>query len=132
MLSEIDPDLHFANDGHQAVSLYESLHPDIGFMDISMPGLDGIAATAKIREYERENDRLEVPIVALTAHAMASDAQEILASGLDYYLTKPLKRDELMAILDQVRSDLPPQKQTPTYPPQTTVAESDTHQGQTL
>ena len=61
-------------------------------MDISMPELDGKAATRAIRAMEQERGWPRVPVVAMTAHAMAGDGEEILAAGLDHYLTKPLKK----------------------------------------
>jgi CheY-like chemotaxis protein len=67
-------------------------------MDISMPEMDGKQATQQIRWLESERTDLadtvpaHVPVVALTAHAMAGDAESILAAGLDFYLTKPLKK----------------------------------------
>jgi hypothetical protein len=91
MLQALDIELTFAENGREAVALYQSLAPDIVFMDISMPEMDGKQATRAIRAIEAGSGR-HVPIVAMTAHAMAGDAADILAAGLDHYLTKPLKR----------------------------------------
>ncbi|MEM8631685.1 MAG: response regulator [Pseudomonadota bacterium] len=92
MLKALDIDLKFANNGQEAVDLFLELAPDFIFMDISMPEMDGKEATARIRDIEAREDRARTPICALTAHAMPGDEKEILQAGLDYYLTKPLKK----------------------------------------
>ena len=91
MVKDLEIELQFANNGLEAVELYQSYHPDLIFMDISMPKMDGKQATREIRKIEATTGR-HVPIVALTAHAMNGDDADILAAGLDRYLTKPLKK----------------------------------------
>ena len=103
MLRDIDIDLTFANNGREAVELYQSLRPDLIFMDISMPEMDGREATQAIRKLE--SGRSHVPIVAMTAHAMEGDAESILAVGIDRYMTKPLRR---AAIVDVIAEFCPP------------------------
>ncbi|GGH28262.1 hypothetical protein SAMN05444007_104217 [Cribrihabitans marinus] len=95
MLQALDIELRFAGNGHEAVALYRGFAPDLVFMDISMPGMDGKQATTEIRRIEAGSG-VRVPIVALTAHAMQGDSGEILASGLDHYLTKPLQKAQLV------------------------------------
>ena len=97
MVKSLDIELTVANNGREAVDLFQSVHPDLIFMDISMPEMDGKEATRAIRALEPAGAR--VPIVALTAHALAGDREEILSAGLDHYLTKPLKRDPLEALI---------------------------------
>ncbi len=92
MVKTLEIDLKFANDGAEAVALYESFAPDVVFMDISMPEMDGKQATGKIREIERSSGR-HVPVIAMTAHATGVEKDEILATGLDVFLTKPMKKD---------------------------------------
>jgi hypothetical protein len=82
------------------VQLFQEVSPDLIFMDISMPRMDGKAATRAIRALEGEGHP-RVPIVAMTAHAMAGDREQILAAGLDHYLTKPLTK---AALLEQIRA----------------------------
>ena len=99
MIKSLEADLTFANNGVEAVAAYEAAPPDIVFMDISMPEMDGKEATRRIREIERREGWPRVPICALTAHAMTGDDREILASGIDFYLTKPLKKDKILAMV---------------------------------
>ncbi|WP_095588048.1 hybrid sensor histidine kinase/response regulator [Actibacterium ureilyticum] len=99
MLQDLRADLRFAEDGTLAVDAFRAKRPDLIFMDISMPGMDGKEATRQIRRLEAQSDLPPVPIVALTAHALTGDAEEILAAGLDRYLTKPLRRDEIVAAI---------------------------------
>ena len=101
MLKSLDIDLHFAMNGAEAVALFEGIEPDIIFMDISMPEMDGKEATGRIRALEAKQGG-HVPIVAMTAHAMAGDDADILAAGLDYYLTKPLSKAKLIAHIEAV------------------------------
>lgn len=91
MTKDLDIDLVFAANGLEALDLHASFAPDLIFMDISMPEMDGRAAARAIRAAE-VGTGAHVPIVALTAHAMEGDAEDILAAGIDFYLTKPLRR----------------------------------------
>jgi len=108
MVQALDIELCFAENGHEAVALFQSVAPDIVFMDISMPEMDGKEATRAIRALE-ERQGGHVPIVAMTAHAMAGDDAEIIAAGLDHYLTKPLKRAAIVAqICDAATPEMRP------------------------
>jgi CheY-like chemotaxis protein len=98
MVQSIDIELTFANNGREAVELYHSFRPDLIFMDISMPEMDGCEAARAIRAAEALTGR-HVPIVALTAHAMPGDADGILASGIDRYMTKPLRKTAISEVL---------------------------------
>lgn len=103
MVKECDIDLVFANNGREAVELWKSFKPDLIFMDISMPEMDGREATRAIRDAEAANGA-HVPICALTAHAMDGDSDSIFAAGVDEYLTKPLRK---ASICDQIRKNCP-------------------------
>lgn len=112
MVKSLDIDLRFAGNGEEAVELFQSYAPDLIFMDISMPRMDGKQATAEIRRIEADQGS-HVPIVALTAHAVEGDRDSILAAGLDAYLTKPLKKG---AILDAIASHAPADAAPPIAP----------------
>lgn len=97
MIKDSGIDLLQAANGHEAVEIFRVERPDLIFMDISMPGMDGREAAAAIRAIEAEGPH--VPIIALTAHAMEGDADAILAAGIDRYLTKPLRKTAITGIL---------------------------------
>ena len=101
MVKALDIDLQFAENGREAVEMYQSFQPDVIFTDISMPEMDGKEATSKIREIEEGSD-IHVPVIAMTAHAMDGDADDILAAGIDHYLTKPLRKDAILAQIQAV------------------------------
>ncbi|MFN6004849.1 MAG: response regulator, partial [Paracoccaceae bacterium] len=98
MVRDMDIELVFADNGRIAVELWESFQPDLIFMDISMPEMDGKEAARTIRAKGSN-----VPIVALTAHAMEGDAESILAAGIDRYLTKPLRKTAIEGALTEFR-----------------------------
>ena len=99
MVRDADIDLVFANNGVEAVALFQSFQPDMIFMDISMPQMDGREASLAIRALEA--GKTHVPIVALTAHAMDGDSADILAAGIDRYMTKPLRKGAIAATLSE-------------------------------
>lgn len=103
MVKTMNLDLHFANNGEEAVAAYKDFDPDLIFMDISMPLMDGKEATQNIRQIEAQTGQ-HVQIVALTAHAMDGDSEGILAAGLDDYLTKPLRK---VLIHERIRAHQP-------------------------
>jgi CheY-like chemotaxis protein len=76
-----------ASNGQEALDLVKQSAPDLVFMDLKMPVMDGWEATRQIRKLEG-GDR--IPIIALTAQAMAGDEQKALAAGCDDYLAKPI------------------------------------------
>jgi CheY-like chemotaxis protein len=97
MVKDVDIELVFANNGREAVELFQSYKPDLIFMDISMPEMDGREAARAIRSLEAGKSHL--PIVALTAHAMDGDADDILVAGIDRYMTKPLRKAAIFAVI---------------------------------
>jgi len=90
-----------ANNGVEAVNLVEKQLFDVVLMDVQMPEMDGLEATARIRQREQGTGR-HIPIIALTANAMKGDREKCLAAGMDGYLSKPLKSEELWLALDGV------------------------------
>lgn len=105
MVKSLDIELIFADNGVEAVAAYELSPPDILFTDISMPEMDGKEATRRIRALEAEAGRARMPIIAVTAHAMAGDDVEILEAGCDGYLTKPLKKAALIEHILEIRTE---------------------------
>lgn len=91
MVKDLHIDLQFASNGIEAVEAFRTFEPDMIFMDISMPKMDGKEATQEIRSLESGTGR-HVPIIALTAHAIAGDSEDILNAGLDHFMTKPLRK----------------------------------------
>jgi signal transduction histidine kinase/DNA-binding response OmpR family regulator len=89
-----------AHNGLEAVDLFTASPYDLVLMDIQMPIMDGYTATRKIREWEQSKDRKPVPIVALTADALTSVRDAILAAGSNLYLTKPIRKQDLLDTLD--------------------------------
>ncbi len=96
-----------AGTGAEAVAAAESEPFDLILMDIQMPDMDGIQATAAIRRRE-SGTSVHVPIVAMTAHAMRGDEERCRSAGMDGYLSKPIQRDRLLEILEQFCVSRPP------------------------
>jgi CheY-like chemotaxis protein len=94
-LLEDDYELSIAKDGEQGVALATSGHPDLILMDMSLPVCDGYEATRRIRA-----SGMTLPIIGLSAHAMAGDAERALAAGCSDYMTKPLDDTLLFRKLD--------------------------------
>lgn len=92
----------FAENGREAVDLIlqQPGRFDLILMDCEMPEMDGFEATRAIREFERSNTVAPVPIVALTAHALQEHREAVFASGMNYYLAKPITFDNLYTAFD--------------------------------
>ena len=86
-----------AENGREALTRAAAASPSVILMDIEMPIMDGYEATRRLRDAERGEGR--VPVIALTAHAIAGYRERVMRAGMDDYLTKPLRRDELDATL---------------------------------
>src|SRR5260370_18637376 len=90
-----------ASDGEQAVALAVQEQPALILMDLSLPKLDGLAATRQIRQHR---DVSKVPIVAVSAHDSPASRTEALAAGCDEYVTKPIDFDQLNRLLKRFLS----------------------------
>ncbi len=97
LLGRVGLQVDIASDGVQAVAAAEAKSYDIILMDMQMPRMDGIEATQHIRQHT--DWRAEVPIVAVTANAMAGERERLLTLGLDDYVTKPLEERDLFACI---------------------------------
>ena len=97
-----------AEDGIEAVAAYRREPFDLVLMDLHMPGMDGLEATAAIRLYETETGK-RTPIVAMTAAALQEDRSRCLDAGMDNYLSKPVDASEFFGLLQQYTpADGPP------------------------
>ncbi len=89
-----------ANNGVEATEWVGKDGFDLVLMDVQMPEMDGLEATKRIREQEKQTKR-HIPIIALTAHAFEEDRRECLEIGMDAYTTKPIKVQELLSMIEQ-------------------------------
>lgn len=88
------------NNGREAVKAYEENRYSLILMDCQMPEMDGFEATREIRRFEsKHGGKVHVPIVAMTAQAMAQDMEECLAAGMDAFVSKPVTLNSLQAVL---------------------------------
>jgi CheY-like chemotaxis protein len=85
-----------ARDGLEATDLFSRGTADLILMDLQMPNLGGLEATSSIRKLEASSNR-RIPIIALTAHAMAGDRERCMAAGMDDYIAKPVRSKDLLA-----------------------------------
>ncbi|HEX6592108.1 MAG TPA: response regulator, partial [Moraxellaceae bacterium] len=96
LLNDLNVEAVPATDGYQAIALCKEGSFDLVFMDIQMPGLSGLEASRAIRAHEQETGvQKRIPIVALTAHAMANEKEALLQAGMVDYLTKPVQESQL-------------------------------------
>jgi CheY-like chemotaxis protein len=84
-----------AKNGEVAVKYYQSSSFDIILMDVQMPRMDGLTATRLIKEIEAKQNKRPTPILGMTANAMREDRDRCLAAGMDDYISKPMRLDEL-------------------------------------
>jgi len=85
--------------GYAAIDAVQREAFDLVLMDVQMPGMDGRQSTEAIRQWEHERQSTPLPIVALTAHAMANEKRALLQSGMDDYLTKPISERQLAQVV---------------------------------
>ncbi len=104
-LEDLGLEVEIASNGLEAFAKRKDGEFDLVFMDIQMPFLDGVETTKEILAWEEEFGKKHIPIVALTANALKGDRERFLSEGLDEYTTKPLVRDEIVAILTHFLSD---------------------------
>jgi two-component system, sensor histidine kinase and response regulator len=102
ILGSVGLNITVANNGKMAVDQVLNQSFDAVLMDIEMPEMDGLQATKMIRSYGEENHRLQLmdlPIIAMTAHAMSGDREKSLLAGMNDHITKPINPQELFAVL---------------------------------
>ena len=101
MLMRSNYHLDFAEDGLQAVELWEKGDYDLILMDIQMPRLNGFEATRAIREKERARGN-HTPIIAMTAHGFKEDEDMCLAAGMDAHISKPLNFKNFLRLIGEI------------------------------
>lgn len=99
-LKQMGHEVEIAVNGKMAVDMYKAGDYDVILMDLQMPVLDGISATVEIRKIEKEN-KVENPIkiIAITANALTEDRKRCFEVGMDYFMTKPFRAEELIKAL---------------------------------
>jgi len=90
-----------AVNGREAVRMWGELRPTLVLMDVSMPEMNGLEATAEIRAIETREGLVPTPIIAVTAHSLKGDEDRCLAAGMDDYLSKPISPEKLGAMIDR-------------------------------
>lgn len=90
-------------DGHSAIEHYSKEPPfELILMDLHMPGIDGLQTTRIIRELEATQNKVRVPIIAVTANVMPEIREACTQAGMDAFIPKPIFRDELLEVIDSV------------------------------
>jgi CheY-like chemotaxis protein/HPt (histidine-containing phosphotransfer) domain-containing protein len=117
LLQKAGHSLHVAENGHQAVDALLARPFDVILMDVQMPELDGVEATRQIRALSGE--KAKIPIIAMTAHAMAGAREEYLAAGMDDYISKPVQPALLLEKLARIAQS----QSASAEPPASSVAE---------
>ena len=102
-LQKLGHEITVVGNGKEALEKFIEERPDVIFMDIQMPEMDGVESTGKIRDWENKNNvSTRVPIVAMTANTLKSDKDLFLSEGMDDYLSKPFNTSELIRLLDRI------------------------------
>ncbi|PHP65343.1 hybrid sensor histidine kinase/response regulator [Zhengella mangrovi] len=96
ILADTGYSFKMVNNGELAVEAWDDMSPRLVLMDVSMPQMNGLEATAHIRRAEQRDGRARTPIVGVTAHALKGDRERCLESGMDDYLSKPISPDTLL------------------------------------
>ena len=91
-------EIHCAKSGRVVVEMAQAYPPDICFMDIQMPVMDGYDATARIRRMKDE-EKASIPIIAMTANAFAEDRQKAISTGMNDHVAKPIDMKVLLPVM---------------------------------
>ncbi len=105
VLNRLGIEVSMANNGQEALDMRKEYDYDMIFMDIQMPIMGGMESTGNILSFERANKKEHIPIMALTANAVAGNREEYIGAGMDGFLSKPLELDKLNALLQEYFSD---------------------------
>ncbi|XVJ46867.1 response regulator [Pseudomonas sp. UBT] len=99
LLEDMGAKVQAVESGYAAIDAVKQETFDLVLMDVQMPGMDGRQSTEAIRQWESERHGTPLPVVALTAHAMANEKRALLQSGMDDYLTKPISERQLAQVV---------------------------------
>ncbi|MGE7956268.1 response regulator [Pseudomonas sp. NPDC089530] len=99
LLEDMGAKVLAVDSGYAAVKAVQNEPFDLVMMDVQMPGMDGRQSTEAIRQWESERNGTPLPVIALTAHAMANEKRALLQSGMDDYLTKPISERQLAQVV---------------------------------
>lgn len=99
LLNDLGAQVDAVDSGYAALDAVKQNSYDLIFMDVQMPGMDGRQTTEAIRQWETEQECAPMPIIALTAHALANEKRALLQNGLDDYLSKPISERQLAQVV---------------------------------
>jgi CheY-like chemotaxis protein len=102
MLEKKGHRVHAVEDGKNALASLAAKPFDVVIMDVQMPIMDGVQATRNIRKGDGGEAATNIPIIAMTAYAMAGDKEKFLSAGMNAYVSKPVEYTELENLLEQV------------------------------
>ena len=120
MLKQFGYQADIASSGNEALEILQRTAYDVVFMDVQMPGIDGLETTRRIRAFEKNTSRAPACIIAMTANAMPGDREKCLAAGMDEYLAKPVQPEALQSLLEgytRIRPAAPAAPPVPEPPP---------------
>ena len=101
LLRKAGHDVTIAEDGREVLDLVRTQDFDCILMDVQMPVMSGVEATRRIRTSPEFDGVRGLPIIALTAHAMSGDRESFLEAGMNGYLSKPVRLDDLAKVMDK-------------------------------
>jgi signal transduction histidine kinase/HPt (histidine-containing phosphotransfer) domain-containing protein len=115
MLEKRGHSVFVASNGRESLETLDNEHIDLILMDVQMPEMDGFEATQLIRDREKGNGG-HIPIVAMTAHAMKGDRERCLAAGMDSYISKPIRAEQLFTVIQNLANRSQDKKKEGTPP----------------
>ncbi|WP_320170440.1 response regulator [Maridesulfovibrio sp.] len=104
-LKKLPYSIDVAENGDIAVEMFMQNKYDVVLMDIEMPYTDGYEATGRIRSYENDMSLSKTPIIAVTAHALPENENRAYDVGCDYFMTKPVRKADLIAAVNRFTAD---------------------------
>lgn len=101
LLTKLDMQVDVAANGIEAINMYFDHHYDLVLMDVQMPSMSGYEATQRLREIETNNKQARIPIIALTANVAVDSRDSCIAAGMDDFLIKPFRKEDIIKILEK-------------------------------